>query len=75
MAGSSPNRYKTPWKMEKLLVTSSFSFSHGVFGRFVLHTRKKPGLVGKGLNLEAAMLEGVVYRNIRVCSMFNPPTQ
>ena len=33
----------------KLLVTSDFSFSHGVFKRLVLQTRKNQGLFGKGL--------------------------
>ena len=35
---------------EKLLVTSNFSFSHGVLKRLVLQTRKNQGLFGKGLN-------------------------
>ena len=35
--------------MEKLLVTSNFSFSHSVFKRLVLQTRKNQGLFGKGL--------------------------
>ena len=34
---------------EKLLVTSKFSFSHSVFKRIVLQTRKNQGLLGKGL--------------------------
>ena len=34
----------------KLLVTSNFSFSHSVFKRLVLQTRKNQGLFGKGLN-------------------------
>ena len=33
----------------KLLVTSNFSFSHSVFKRIVLQTRKNQGLFGKGL--------------------------
>ena len=33
---------------EKLLVTSDFSFSHIVFKRLVLQTRKNQGLFGKG---------------------------
>ena len=37
--------------MEKLLVTSNFSFSLSVFRRFVLQTRKIKGLFGKGLSL------------------------
>ena len=40
---------KTPWENEKLLVTSNFSFSHGVFKRPVLQTRKNQGVFGKGL--------------------------
>ena len=38
------------WEKEKLLVTSNFSFSHSVFKRLVLQTRKNQGLFGKGLN-------------------------
>ena len=37
------------WEKEKLLVTSNFSFSHIVFKRHVLQTRKNQGLFGKGL--------------------------
>ena len=37
------------WEIEKLLVTSNFSFSHSVFKRLVLQTRKNQGLFGKGL--------------------------
>ena len=37
------------WEKEKLLVKSNFSFSHSVFKRLVLHTRKNQGLFGKGL--------------------------
>ena len=40
---------KTLWEKEKLLVTSNFSFSHSVFKRLVLQTRKNQGLFGKGL--------------------------
>ena len=49
MAETSPNGLKTLWEKEKLLVTSNFSFSHSVFKRFVLQTRKNQGLFGKGL--------------------------
>ena len=38
-------------KKEKLLVTSNFSFSYGVFKRLVLQKRKIQGLFGKGINL------------------------
>ena len=37
------------WEKEKLLVTSNFSFSHIVFKRLVLQTRKNKGLFGKRL--------------------------
>ena len=40
---------KKHWETEKLLVTSNFSFSHSVFKRLVLQTRKNQGLFGKGL--------------------------
>ena len=50
MAESSPNKYKTLREKEKLLVMSNFSFSHSVFKRLVLQTRKNQGLFGKGLN-------------------------
>ena len=40
---------KTLREKEKLLVTSNFSFSHSVFKRLVLQTRKNQGLFGKGL--------------------------
>ena len=36
-------------EMEKLLVTTNFSFSHSVFKRLALQTRKNQGLFGKGL--------------------------
>ena len=35
---------------EKLLFTSNFSFSHIVFKKLVLQTRKNQGLFGKGLS-------------------------
>ena len=37
------------WEKEKMLITSKFSFSHSVFKRPVLQTRKNQGLFGKGL--------------------------
>ena len=39
------------WEKEKLLVMSNFSFSHIVFKKLVLQTRKNQGLFGKGLTL------------------------
>ena len=49
MAESSPNRLKTLWKKEKVLVTSNFYFSNSVFKSLELQTRKNQGLFGKGL--------------------------
>ena len=49
MAETFPNRLKTLWEKEKLLVMSNFSFSHSVFKRLVLQTLKNQGLFGKGL--------------------------
>ena len=49
MTESSQKGLKTLWEKEKLLVTSSFSFSHSVFKRLVLQTRKNQNLFGKGL--------------------------
>ena len=40
------------WEKEKLLVRSNFSFSHGVFKRLVLQTRKNQGLFRKGLDMQ-----------------------
>ena len=51
MAESSPNRLKTQWEKEKLLVTSNFSFSHSVFKILTLQTRKNQGLFGKGITI------------------------
>ena len=47
MAGSSPNRWKTLWEKEKLLVMSNFSFSHSVFKILALQTCINQGLFGK----------------------------
>ena len=49
MTESSTNEWKTLWEKEKLLVTSNFSFSHGVFKGLVLQTRKNHGLFETGL--------------------------
>ena len=40
---------KTLWEKDELLVTSKSSFSHSVFKRLALQTRKNQGLFGKGL--------------------------
>ena len=49
MAETSLDRWKTLREKEKLLVTSNFSFSHSVFKRLALQTRKNQGLFRKGL--------------------------
>ena len=51
MAESYPDRYKTLWEKEKLLVTSNFSFSHSVFKKLVSQGRQKVSLYGNGLTL------------------------
>ena len=48
MAESSPKEKKRLWEKEKLLVTSNSSFSHRVFKRLVLQTRKTRDALGKG---------------------------
>ena len=49
MTQSSPNGLKTLQENEKMLITSNFSFSHSVFKKLVLQTRKNKGLFWKGL--------------------------
>ena len=49
MGESSPKGLRTLWEKEKLLVMSNFSFSHSVFKRLLLQTRKNQGLFGEGL--------------------------
>ena len=51
MAESYPDRKKTLWEKEKLLVTSNFSFSHSVFKRLVSQGHQKVSLCGNGLTL------------------------
>ena len=58
MAESSQKDRKTLWEKEKLLVASNFSFSHSVFKRPVLQTRKNQGLFGKGLRIESIVVKG-----------------
>ena len=50
MPETSPKGQKSPWKKEKLLFTSNYSFSHSVFKRLELQIRKNQGLLGKELN-------------------------
>ena len=48
MEESSSNGRKTLWEKEKFLVMSNLSFSHSVFKRLVLQTRKNRAYLGKG---------------------------
>ena len=61
MAESSCKGLKTLWEKEKLLLVSNFSFSHSVFKRPVLQTRKNQGLYGKGLKAENKRNAGYRY--------------
>ena len=49
------------WEKEKLLVTSNLSFSHSVFKKLLLQTRKNQGLFGRGLK----ELEGIYNPTLR----------
>ena len=50
MVESSQKGKETLWEKEKLLVTSNFSLSHGVFQILVPQTLTNQGLFVKGLN-------------------------
>ena len=64
MAESYQNGQKNLWEKEKLLVTSNFSFSHGVFKALVLLTGKNQGLFGKGLKRYILILyHSIMYFN------------
>ena len=47
---------KALWEKEKLLVTSNFFFSHSVFKRLILQTRKNQGLFGKEFKVSCLTL-------------------
>ena len=49
MAEMFSKRTENTRKRRFLLIMSNFSFSHSVFKRIVLQTRKNHGLFGKGL--------------------------
>ena len=70
MAESFPNRKKTLWEKEKLLIMSNFSLSHCVFKRPVFQTRKNQGLLGKGLKGKIFLRErerrGKIYKDLRL---------
>ena len=71
MAEKSPKEKKTLWEKEKLLVMSNFSFSHSVFKRLVLQTRKNQGLFGKGKNcsLSSIMAFAMLLSKLPVTEM------
>ena len=68
MAVCSQKRYKTQSEKEKLLISSNYSFSQGVFKRLVLQTRKNQGLFGKGLSVYHKIL---CLSNPREVTIFN----
>ena len=60
LAESSPKGLKTLLEKEKLLVMSNFSFSHSIFKRLLLQTRKNQGLFGKVLNGPEELFYGYI---------------
>ena len=71
MAESSPKEQKTLWVKEKLLVKSNFSFTHSVFKRLILQTRKNQGLFGKGLIKNGSFTSTWVGYNWFIFSLAN----
>ena len=67
MAESSPNRWKTLWEKEKLLVTGNFSFSRSVFKRPVLQAHKNQGLFGKGLKTRKFLMAILHWKQGLLC--------
>ena len=63
MAEGYLNGQKTLWKKEKLLVTSNLSFSHSVFKRLELQTRKNQSLFWERVNSHISV-------TVVVCSFF-----
>ena len=64
MAESSLKWLKTLWEKEKLLVTSNFSFSHSVFKRLLLQTRKNQSFFEKGLNTMGHVILKMLTSNL-----------
>ena len=60
---SSPNAKNTLWEKEKLL---NFSFSHSVFNRLLLQTRKNQGLFRKGLKISISYLHQVTTLSYKI---------
>ena len=54
--------------MEKLLLTSNITFSHSVFKRLVLQTRKNQDFFRKGLNESVRKLK-LIRDSIKICYM------
>ena len=74
MAKSFRNWKKTLQEKEKLLVPRHFSFSHSVFKRLVLQTRKNQGLFGKGL-MTLNDFQNVMKTSIFFPTMFSTCTK
>ena len=64
IAESSPHRWKTLWEKEKLLIMSNFFFSHSVFKRLLLQTRKTQASFVKGLKCRIVTVVNVKYSNM-----------
>ena len=69
MAERSPNRQKTLWEKDKLLITSNSSFSCTAFERLVLKTCKKQGLFGNGLAGKALLILSLSCTNQIILSI------
>ena len=75
MAESSPKGQKTLWEKVKLLVTSNFTFSHSVFKRLVMQTRKNQGLFGKGLNSISIIVLQPVHLHLPAVLLTSTPNK
>ena len=61
IAESSPKWVENTVGKGEIARTSNFSFSHSVFKRPVLQTRKNQGLFGKGLKVHFVYSQGMAY--------------
>ena len=78
MAESYPNRKKTLWEKEKLLVTSNFFYSHSVFQKTCTADTSKPGLVWERANMTKklefllGMVENIVEKEKLIVTCIFP---
>ena len=73
MEESFPNGKKRLWEKKKLLVTSNFSFSHVVFTRLLLQTRKNQDLFWKGLNWHLTKVACIMVSRIEYAFEIKSP--